>query len=261
MSVLEALILGIVQGITEFLPISSSGHLMLVENIFDINSGGLFFNVLLHFASLIAVIIIFWKDIIIILKNPFGKQMQAIILATIPTIILALLVNYLFDEFALTAFLGFGFLISAFVISITTILKKKQPLVLYNSVDNKRGFIIGLVQGFAVFPGISRSGSTICAGLLQGIEREECARFSFVISIPVIIGGMFFELVDGLRSGFGNINALACIVGFIASFIVALFTIKLMMKIVKKGNWWYFSIYLFLMAIFVLLNQYVLCWF
>ena len=261
MSVLHAIILGILQGLTEFLPISSSGHLMLFENIFGIESENLFFNVLLHFATLIAVVIIFWKDVVDIIKHPFGNKMQAIVLATIPTVILALIVKFVFDEFALMAFLGFGFLISAVVISVSTALQKRKPMYNTLSVDNKKGLIIGIVQGFAVLPGVSRSGSTICASLILGVEREESAKFSFLISIPVIIGGLVFEIVEGVQSGFGDVNTLVCVVGFISAFVVALFTIKLMMKIVKKGNWWIFAAYLFIIAIIVLLNQFVFCWF
>jgi len=260
MSILEALLLGVIQGLTEFLPISSSGHLLLFEKILGINSGGLFFNVLLHFASLIAVVIVFWKDIIDLIKKPFGEKMQTIIVATIPTIIIALIVNYNFDEFRLNAFLGFGFLLSAIIILITMI-KRKQGVFNTGVIKNKNAFIIGIVQGVAVLPGISRSGSTICAGLLQGKDREECAKFSFLISLPVILGGVLLKTYDGINVGFGEINWFACIVGFIASFVVAIFTIKFMMKIVKHGNWWYFSVYLFILSLFVLLNQYVFCWF
>lgn len=261
MNILQAIILGIIQGLTEFLPISSSGHLMLVEHLFGLQSGNLFFNVLLHFATLIAVVIVFWKDVVNLIKHPLGLQMRAIVVATIPTVILALLVNYFFDEFALMGFLGFGFLISAVVITITTVLQKRRPLYNSKTVDSKRAFVIGLVQGLAVFPGISRSGSTICAGLLQGVEREESAKFSFLVSIPVIIGGMVFELASGFKSGFGEVNAVACIIGFVVAFVVALFTIKLMMRLVKKGSWWYFAVYLFVVAIIVLLNQFVFAWF
>ena len=258
MAILYALILGIVQGLTEFLPISSSGHLLLLEHIFGITEGGLFFNVLLHFATLIAVIMVFWKDVVYLIKHPFSKEMGAIVVATIPTVVIALLVEKFVDGYAMLAFLGFGFLISAIVITITLCLQKRKPLAKYNEVGIGKAFMIGCVQGLAVFPGISRSGSTICAGLLGKVERETAAKFSFLISLPVILGGMVFEVADGIKSGFGNVNALACIVGFIAAFVVALFTIKLMMKIVKKGKWWYFAVYLFILAIFVILNQYVL---
>lgn len=261
MSILQAIILGVLQGLTEFLPISSSGHLMLAEHLFGLKQNNLFFNVLLHFATLVAVVIVFWKDIVEILKHPLSSKMQAIVVATIPTVILALIVNHFTDEFALMAFLGFGFLISAIVIAATSIYQKKRPLVNCYQINNKKAFVIGLVQGLAVFPGISRSGSTICAGLLQGVQREECAKFSFLISIPVILGGMIFELYDAVRFGLNNIDALPCIIGFMVAFVVALFTIKFMMKIVKKGNWWYFAIYLSALGILVLLNQYVFCWF
>lgn len=260
MNVLKAIILGIVQGLTEFLPISSSGHLMIVESLLNFSGGGMFYNVLLHVASLLAVVIVFWKDVIRILKNPLGKEMRFIILATIPTVIIALVVNHFCDDFMLKTFVGFGFLISAIVIAVTSILQKKKNVIALE-MDNKKAFIIGVVQGLAVFPGISRSGSTICAGLVQKVEREESATFSFLISIPVILGGMCFELAKGIKHGFGNIQALPCILGFISAFIVALFAIKFMMKIVKKGNWWGFSVYLFMLSVFVLLNQFVFGWF
>ena len=261
MSVLIALILGIVQGLTEFLPVSSSGHLMLIENIFNIHSGGMFFNVLLHFATLIAIVIVFWKDVVYLIKNPFSEEMKKIVVATIPTVIIALLVETFFDEFSLMAFVGFGFLISSIVISITAFYMNRKRTINYKSLNYKNSLIIGLIQGLAVFPGISRSGSTICAGLVQGIRREESAKFSFLISVPVILGGMIFELIDGVKYGFGDVNVLVCVVGFISAFIVALFTIKFMMNVVKNGNWWWFAVYLLILSIVVLLNQYIFCWF
>lgn len=261
MEVLKAIILGIVQGLTEFLPISSSGHLLVFENLLGFKSGGMFFNVLMHVASLLAVVIVFWKDVVKVLKNPFGKDMQKIVIATIPTVVIALVVNYFFDDYALNFFVGFGFLISSIIILVTSILQRKNKFIVCKELDLKKSFVIGVVQGLAVFPGISRSGSTICAGLVQKVEREESASFSFIVSIPVILGGMIFELVGGIKNGFGNVDTLSCVFGFVCAFVVALFSIKLMMKIVKKGNWWGFSIYLFLISIFVLLNQFVFGWF
>ena len=180
-----------------------------------------------------------------------------IIIATIPTVILALVVEFLFDDFQLMAFVGYGFLLSAIIISITSFFQTKK-INLKKNINYKNSVLIGVVQGCAVFPGISRSGSTICAGLLCGVEREQCAKFSFLISLPVILGGMCFELYDGIKFGFGNVSFACCIIGFIVAFLVALFTIKLMMNVVKKGSWWGFAIYLFVLSIFVLLNQYVL---
>lgn len=259
MAILYALILGLVQGLCEFLPISSSGHLLLFEHIFGIAEGSLFFNVLMHFATLVAVVIVFWKDIAYLVRHPFSKQTLSIVVATIPTVIIALVVEHFVSEYVMLTFLGFGFLISAITISITCILQKRGRNV--GEINYKNSLMIGLVQGIAVFPGISRSGSTICAALISGVEREQAAKFSFLISLPVILGGMVFEVADGIKNGFGQVNALACIVGFLAAFIVAIATIKLMMKIVKKGKWWGFAIYLFVIATIVLLNQFVFMWF
>ena len=130
------------------------------------------------------------------------------------------------------------------MIFITSFLQRKS-ININSCLTNKKAFVIGLVQGFAVLPGISRSGSTICAGLLQKVDREQSAEFSFILSIPIIIGGMLFEIFKGYKNGFGNVEFLPCLVGFLASFIVALLSIKLMMKIVRKGNWFWFSLYLF----------------
>lgn len=261
MEILKSIILGIIQGITEFLPVSSSGHLLIFESLLGFSGGGMFYNVLLHVASLLAVFIVFWKDIVNIIKHPFGKEMRQIVIATIPTVILALVVNYLFDDYALKVFVGFGFLISSVVILVTSILQHKNKGLLGGDLTNRKAFIIGVVQGLAVFPGISRSGSTICAGLVQKVDREKSASFSFIISIPVIIGGMVFEIADGIKYGFGNVQALPCILGFVSAFVVAFASIVLMMKIVRRGNWWGFSIYLFLLSVFVLLNQFVFGWF
>ncbi len=260
MTFVYAIILGILQGLTEFLPVSSSGHLILFESIFGISENNMFFNIVLHVATLVAVVIIFWKDVVNILKNPFGKQMQFIVLATIPTIIIALIFNYYIDDFTMKTFLGFGFLLSAIITGLTAILQKKIHMK-NTDLTYKKSLIIGVVQGFAVMPGISRSGSTICSGLLQGVKREESASFSFLISIPVILGGMAFELVGGIKNGFGTVNFTACTLGFVFAFVTAIFTIKLMMQFVKKGNWIWFSLYLFILSVLVLLNQFVFAWF
>jgi len=185
--------------------------------------------------------------------------MLNLVIATIPTVIIALLVNHFFNDYALKCFVGFGFLISSVLIFTTSFLKRRQ--ISTAPMTKTSAFIIGVVQGVAVFPGISRSGSTICAGLLQNIEREECASFSFILSIPVIIGGMVFEIASGIKHGFGSVEFLPCIVGFVSAFVVALLTLKIMMKVVKKGKWWGFAIYLLVLSIFVLLNQFVLGWF
>lgn len=259
MAILYALILGVVQGLTEFLPISSSGHLMIFESLFGL-SGNMFFNVLVHFATLIAVVLVLWKDVAWMVRHPFSSQTLSVLLASVPTAIIALVINHFVSEVAMAAFLGFGFFISFLIITTTMFLQKRKNKI-PQPMTYKKALVVGLVQGVAVLPGISRSGSTICASLLMGVEREESAKFSFLISLPVIVGSMLFEVADAAKFGFGNFDIWFCLTGFVAAFVVAIFTIKLMLKIVKKGSWWGFSAYLFVLSVVILLNQFVFGWF
>lgn len=251
MAVWLALILGVVQGLTEFLPVSSSGHLLLLEHVFGLGGSNLFFNVLVHFATLVAVVLVFWKEVVYLIKHPFSRQTLNIVLASAITVVVALVFNRLLGVY-MPALLGFGFLLTSALLFYTTFKKGS----IRKEIGYPQAAVIGLVQGLAIVPGLSRSGSTIAVALAQKAEREEAAKFSFLISLPVIIGGMLFEVIDGVRGGFGQINVVSCIVGFVAAFVTALLTIKLMMKIVKKGRWLPFAIYLLLLGIFVLLNQF-----
>lgn len=258
MGIIYAIILGILQGLTEFLPISSSGHLLLAEHIFGITEGNLFFNILLHMASLLAVVIIMRKEIWEMIKHPFSTKSLSLILSCFVTVIVVLFLSKNMDSFTTIGYLGYGFLISSVLLFVTHIIgNKRKNTLLKKQIGYIDGAIIGLVQGFATLPGISRSGSTICTSLLLGNDRKESASFSFLSSIPIIIGAMLFELLKGDISSVSNISATSCILGFLASFIVAYISIKIMYKVVEKSNWLWFSIYLFVLAIFVLLNQYV----
>jgi len=262
MGILYAILLGLIQGLTEFLPISSSGHLLLFEHIFGINEGNLFFNILLHMASLLAVIIVMRKELWEIIKNPFNQKTWTLLVSCVITVVVVLFLNGNTDKFTTIGYLGFGFLISSMLIFITQHIGKKTN---YLTEKQKIGYldamIIGVVQGFATLPGISRSGSTICTSLLLGNNRKESANFSFLSSIPIILGAMVFEIIKGDVGEISNISAISCIVGFITSFIVAYFSIKLMYRVIEKGNWLWFGIYLFILALFVILNQYVFMWF
>jgi len=261
MGVLYALILGIVQGLTEFLPISSSGHLLLIEHIFGITEGNLFFNILLHIASLLAVVIIMRKEIVNLLKRPFSKKVGTLLLSCVITVVVVLFLSCV-DKFTTISYLGFGFLISAILLLVTHIMANKQKkLSLKSEIGYLDAAIIGVIQGIATLPGISRSGSTICTSLLLGNSRKSSANFSFLISIPIIIGAMVFELIKGDFNATINISAISCIIGFVASFVVALLSIKLMLKVIEKGKWLWFSIYLFILSMIVLLNQYIFMWF
>ena len=186
MTLWQAILLGLTQGLAEFLPVSSSGHLVLMREIFGIKGEYLMFDVMLHVGTLFAVFITFFKDLIALFKPPF-KTIGLIIVATVPAVVVGLLAgDYIENLFSSGKYLCFFFLFTALLMFLTEIIAKRtretKPLGL------KAAIAMGLMQGVGVFPGISRSGSTIFGGVVAKAEREEAAKFSFFMSIPVILG-------------------------------------------------------------------------
>jgi undecaprenyl-diphosphatase len=248
MSIIDSIILGIVQGFTEFLPVSSSGHLVLFEKLFNINSNVILFNVLLHFASLIAVIIMFRKTILYLIKNPFSTQAKKLYFATIPTVIIVLMFKKFIENSFTSSFFVYGFLFTALFLIIAEIIAKKYKSS-SGDIKYSSAFIMGIAQGFATLPGVSRSGSTICTGLILGEDREQTASFSFLMSIPIILASMIYELIFG--GSIEMINILPIIIGMIFTFIFSILSIKIMMNLIKKANLFYFSAYLIILSILI----------
>lgn len=255
----EAIVLGLTQGLTEFLPVSSSGHITFLQGVMgtDIDAQ-LFFNLILHLGTLVAVCVIFWKDIVNLFKKPI--MLLYLVVATIP----AGLVGFLLDdviEDSITGgaytgiFLAVFFIITAGVLFATEIYAKRRKKVL--PLSWRTTIPMGVAQAVAVLPGISRSGSTIAAGIFAGGDSDEVAHFSFLMSIPVILGGFLVELVKSLWDGslqqqFASPDSQFgwCIaIGFIISAVAGLFAIKVMLKVIKKANYKWFSLYLVLLAI------------
>lgn len=257
MAIWVALILGIVQGLTEFLPVSSSGHLLLLSNLFGINEGTLLLTILLHVATLFAILFVLRKEICELIKHPFSRKACNLYLATIPTVLIVFVSKGFFDDaFENSKLLPYFFLLTAILLLVTYFISKKQEqrnLDFSNGgfrKNNLTSVVMGIAQGLAVLPGISRSGSTICAGLLCGEDRSEVAKFSFLMSIPVILGSMLFEILKG---DFGILAvenmALPTIVAFLSAFVVGVVSIKFMLKVVEKGKYYWFSIYLIALSI------------
>ncbi|MGN0804552.1 MAG: undecaprenyl-diphosphate phosphatase [Candidatus Coproplasma sp.] len=256
----EAIILGLTQGLTEFLPVSSSGHLTLLQGVMNKNfDGQLFFNLILHLGTLVAVCVIFWKDILNLFKKPF-KTLLYLIVATIPAGIVGFLLDDVIEDHITGGaykgiFLAVFFLITAGVLFATEIYAKRRKKVL--PLCWRTTLPMGFAQAIAVLPGISRSGSTICAGIFAGGDNDEVAHFSFLMSIPVILGGFLVELVKSLMDGSLQQQFVApdsqfgwCIaIGFIVSALVGIFAIKVMLTAIKKANYKWFSLYLVLLAI------------
>ena len=259
MEIWQAIVLGFTQGLTEFLPVSSSGHLAFIMRVFGVSEGGLFFSIILHLGTLVAVCTIYFKDILALFKKPF-KTLGFLVIASIPAAIFGFLLEDIVDDKLLGSdylgiILAVFFTVTATVLFITEVFAKKRqnelPLCWRTVIP------MGLAQAVAILPGISRSGSTICAGTLAGGKSEEVAKFSFLMSVPVILGSFIVSLAKGLYRGEIQADFSAsgatygwCIaLGFIISAISGLFANKVMLKVIQKANYKWFSLYLIMLAI------------
>ena len=238
--------LGLIQGLTEFLPVSSSGHLVLFSKIFGVGES-LFLSILLHCATLISIIVVFRKEVWALACHPFSKESLSIVVATIPTGIIALVIMPLIKNSFEGAFLPVCFLISAGLLFLCeTIFAKKEA----KSLDMKTAFFMGVAQGFAVFPGISRSGATISAGLMCGKDKKEVAKFSFLMSVPIIVLSLIMEIVEVVRGEeVLQIEILPTILAFLTAFLVGIFAIKVMLKLTENTQLKWFSIYLCVLSV------------
>ena len=266
MSWLEALILGIVQGLTEFLPVSSSGHLTLLSNLFGLSGeSNLTLIVVLHVATVLSTLTILWKEIVWIFKDLLAKQSWKsyyglnngtkyainILISMIPVAI----VGFFFKD-KIEEIFGSGLLIVGIMLIVTALLlafayfaKPRQR----EHISGWHAFIIGIGQAIAVMPGLSRSGTTIATGLLLGNKKENLAQFSFLMVIPPVLGEALLDVIDISQQGFSaamdGISAGTLIIGFIAAFITGCLACKWMINIVKKGKLIWFAIYCVIIGI------------
>ncbi len=250
--IIIAVILGIVQGLTEFLPVSSSGHLLLLQEMFGITENTLFTTIVLHLGTLFAVVIYYHKDLLGLLKQENLNQLGWLFLATIPACIAGLLLSDLFESLSSSKILAFTFLLTALALLFTQIYKKLHKTTA--ELGAKTAIVMGLTQCVALAPGISRSGSTICSGILTKANPNQVAKFSFFMSIPIILGSLTLEL---FKVNLVSVNLLSLGFGFVASLLSGLLAIKLMMKIINKCNFCYFSIYLFALSILCFVQNFI----
>ena len=265
MNIFEAVILGIVQGLTEFLPVSSSGHLVLLQKIFKIENRSLFFDTMLHAGTLVSVFIVLWKDIWALIKKPFQKLMLFLIIATIPAVIAALAFNDSIEEiFRSARLLGWCFLITTALLVTAEMLSrravKNNNLKKAGNMNWLDALIIGLMQAIAIPPGISRSGATISGALFRKLDRDFAARFSFLMSIPAILGALVLQTKDLLKAGAAQtgetvMGAGAVIAGTLAAAAVGFFAVKFMLKIIREKSLFGFAVYTGILGILVLLDQ------
>ena len=259
MTIIQAVILGIVQGLTEFLPVSSSGHLTIIQNIFGFEENLLAFNVLLHVGTLIPVAIVYWKEIFRLIKNPFQKMTALLIVGTLPAVAVALLLGDLLDAlFAGGVFLAFAYIVTGVLLLACD--KMPQGEKTEADITFVDALTVGTIQAIAITPGISRSGSTITGSVARGLNKSTASMFSFLLSIPAILGAVVLQLKDVItgEAVFGNISMSAAIAGFLASMISGYLAIRFMLKLIKESKLKFFSYYVFALAVFILLDHYVL---
>jgi len=254
MTITLAIFLGLVQGIAEFLPISSSGHLILFQRLLNLPEDMMLFNIILHVATLLAVLIVFRKRIWQLVKKPFQKTNFALLIATIITVSFVLIFKDFIDRTMGASVLPFTFMITAVILVIASFLQdrpRKTNLINTGNVTYTSSIATGFAQGLAVIPGFSRSGFTITAGLASGLDKERAAEFSFLMSIPIIIAALAYELVSNPIPT--NIAPTPVIFGFIAALLSGIFAIKFMLHIIKNVKLYWFSVYLIILSIITLI--------
>ena len=248
MTIVDSAILGILQGLTEFLPVSSSGHLVLGQEFLGINQPGNSFEIIVHIGTLFSVLIFFRSDIFLLLN--FSNQQYSfkyivyIMVGTLPAGVFGLLfkdsISLLFEN---RLVVGYSLIFTSLILFLSYIKK----------INNKEislliALIIGCSQSIAIIPGISRSGITICTAILLGVPAKAAARFSFMLAIPIITGAGFLNFID--TENIIEVPVLIGLVGFLSSFFIGLIALKWLLSIIEKGKLYYFGIYCFLIGIF-----------
>lgn len=294
MNLIESIFMGIIQGVTEFLPVSSSGHLAIFKNLFGLQDTGLLFDVLLHVGTLVAVFIVFWKDIwelivngigiiadalkntgyffynlveknkagykkkkyIKVISTPYRKFAMLVIISTIPTGIMGILLNDVIEK-ASTALIipGICLLITGTLLLIadnTPDGKKNEDTVSY-----KNAAVVGVCQGIATLPGISRSGTTIVACLVSKMDRKFAVKYSFIMSIPVILGAALLEVKDIGSSGISGGEVFNYVIGMLVATVVGYICIKTMLKVVRNKKFKGFSIYCYVVGLIAIIAYFV----
>jgi len=258
MSIFQSIILGAVQGLTEFLPISSSAHLMWVPAQLGWSLPSLSFSLVLHMGTLLALLIYFRTELVTLFLTLIGqnkkkslesKWLWPLIMATIPAVVLGLLFKDTFEAmFSDIKSVGIQLIMTAALLVIAEFIakyyKKNRPITLKNSI------FIGFMQALAIIPGISRSGSTVAGGLMAGIDKKSAARFSFILAIPAIGGATLLKFKEILYIS-TNGDALALWCGFITSFVFGILAIHYFIKLVQKWPLWIYSIYCFILGVWI----------
>lgn len=249
MTIFEAAILGIIQGITEFLPISSSGHLVIGQKVLGISVAGNVFEIVVHLGTLVSVLIVFWSDIwklITSLKSTSTqKYVFAIVIGTLP----AMVIGFVFKDVISEAFENIKVVAVTLMITGLILLTTKFINTKLKDISVGRGLLIGIAQGLAIIPGISRSGMTISLGMYLGIAPDKAAKFSFLLGIPAIFGAGLLTGLDLMESREPTLALSVLIVGFVSSLLVGWISLKWLLGLIKSGKFHWFGVYCLLIGL------------
>lgn len=272
MSWLQAVVLGIVQGLTEFLPVSSSGHLTILSHFFGLEGeSNLTMIVILHVATVLSTLVVLWKEIVWIFKDLFARQSWKsysglnegtryainILISMIPVGIVGVFFKDAVEEIFGSGLLivGIMLLVTATLLAFSYFAKPRQK----EEISPLNAFIIGLGQAVAVLPGLSRSGTTIATGLLLGNKKEKMAQFSFLMVIPPVLGEALLDVIDiagqGFSTAMSGLSPVALVAGFIAAFVTGCAACKWMISIVKRGKLIWFAVYCLIVGVLAIVSS------
>lgn len=269
MTTIQAIVLGIIQGLTEFLPVSSSGHLVLFSQLFNVQESSLVFEVMVHVGTLLAVLVAFRREVWLLIvsffkllgnpkeakslvtEDPGCRLLLAIVVGTLPTVVVALVLKEQIEHlFSSSLFVGFMLIMTGTILYMTDRHRVKSKEL--GKASPRDALVIGCGQALAIIPGLSRSGTTIAMGLFRGLDRESAARFSFLLAIPAILGALVFSL-DDLFAGTAMIGTGVLGAGFIAAALTGYMAIHFLLDLVKKGKLVWFSYYTWIIGAVVII--------
>ena len=254
LSNLEALILGIIQGLTEFLPISSTGHLYLGRHLFGLQEAGLMLDTMLHIGTLAAVFVFYRREFLHILRNPFGKMTWLLVVGTVPAVIIGFTFRDFFDNISKTGVtIGWEFLLTGCMLWFAETIREGRKKM--NDITTGDALFIGIFQAAAILPAVSRSGFTIAAALMRKLDRETAAYFSFFLSTPAIVGATFLQCMDLVGGKGEQLAYTPLLIGILASAFFGYIAVKWMVGFLKKHSLKGFAIYVWALGFFILLMQ------
>lgn len=261
MDFLKTILLGVIQGLTEFLPVSSSGHLVIFQRIFGIEGAGVTLEVLLHFGTLLAVLLVFWRDFLNLLKFTRDTVQRRFLLLLILGCIPTALIGYFLGDFVKSIFhslplTGAALLVTGVILKVLTLLPEgKKDIGTMKPVD---ALWVGLLQGIAIIPGISRSGSTITAALWRGLDRNTAIRYSFMLAAPVIFGATLLEVKELITVGMDLSLLWSYTAATAAAFVTGVLAIKVFIRLLQQRKFHYFVYYCWVLGVAVIVASFLI---